>query len=1496
MMGILKKIFICMLLSLCFIITGCSSTHNDPLDALKEQYGSTEFDISFYSELLETPLNDMVYTALNMPILPTPTKTGYIFLGWYMDRDYTTSYYENILYLYMKDVTLYAKWQKEEFVSDGVYDIEISSTIVEGSVTKGELTDANGGFKDISDYFIEEECYIEKSGEQLNLRLQYDNEVTIPFAESIFPFNLSVDGRMLGEIKVDSSITALSEPIHTQYIDISDFDVANEMYFNITYKNYTSGLSSEDSAKTLTTYTIKIVIERIIGFSKNYQDKEIVLEDGYYQTRTTYKQTNYSDTMGQQFNPEFSYIIAEKGNYTLVKPFYPYAGLTSGSSSKDIKDIYFERLAAFSNSLLYYSVPSYSVDFEADPTEDFYPATVNAGKYGTFILEYNQETGLFYMIMDMGNSLDNYFVIPSAVTGFMENVSGMGHVDMLMIPDYDHIIKVNEINYTPIDGEKPFTYTEEFAYYPGSTDDFSNNNTIYNTTQEYGTSTDFYNFFYTEDNANGIKSFRLTSTPTISTSATNVSEQKGQVAYYDRKVEVYDFDVKKESLTADKMASQTFGYTGLRFTEEVRIGMSVNKNTQLKVDDLIKQFVDPNLSINNCTYSAYAITNNKVDFDTTIRVSSDIYFTQSMAILIEFNNCYSLIELMEYKDPTVNIVNTADNVYVENTKYSNGQSVYFPRVEYSYMGNEDKFWGQYYSNEEGVKSVNMIVFTYDQGLYTYSKQPGFESIAFTIDSAETYVIYEIENIYGEKYHHKLLFSSYSSAFYDIKDKNDNYIVNDAEYRLSSSTGNYSTSNQAISYNYTNLEDIINSEFTLDTRYHKDYFFPTSDVMSRTSIVISSDSKTVTLNGSNSLSSLESAYISNGFDKESYVKFTVKYYSNNVYLTVTYIKNVTFNGQDDPYLLAEDEYFINNTYEVDKPQLINSNGQLMDLGDITFEKIDGSKTTSQYICINYGWINIVEYKYHYEFTFLLEGTWQITYDYDEISYKQIIDVKSDSIEVVITYVLTDGYEFSDGTTRKEVSYALNETILTLGIGTTSAPTFDDYSLSNNYFSDGARLLGWSTYANQKFPSISGQFFSSNSAIKDFVNDFGSLTTTLYIVVDPGLNIHINYSYKDYNSDALFNYDKTFVYYTTSTSYNQYSASLSSYDDNTSDTGINNTLNGLKDKYGNVILDNYNFIEFTNYSGTKLSTIYTSSNNAYIYAKFGVNFKINYNVDGYNDIYAGFVSDSTFITSSINILEGDVVTDSATVINSKYNITMNSEYNNYIINYYAYFNGTSLTKFDLTTTKVTSLMDSYDGNVDYTIELYAVYVQNVTVSYNVNGYNNEYLGYSNSVITDSVNVRLGERVGEHMFSVGESSYVSSKNKITIVPSYSNYNFIGWAYYNGSKLVIINLETTNITSSMVSDNSLTLYAVYAQNGKVEFKAGNISLTSTIYYGYTLAAHLSTTDYNIVKNYETNNNISWAYWDGAKYIEIDLSTTIITEDMDIDNDGVINFVAIPN
>lgn len=64
---------------------------------------NVSFDTGFDDLTFETQVSDNL-------ILPSPTKSGWAFLGWYLDPEYTIPYTSD--YVFVTDTTLYAKWEE----------------------------------------------------------------------------------------------------------------------------------------------------------------------------------------------------------------------------------------------------------------------------------------------------------------------------------------------------------------------------------------------------------------------------------------------------------------------------------------------------------------------------------------------------------------------------------------------------------------------------------------------------------------------------------------------------------------------------------------------------------------------------------------------------------------------------------------------------------------------------------------------------------------------------------------------------------------------------------------------------------------------------------------------------------------------------------------------------------------------------------------------------------------------------------------------------------------------------------------------------------------------------------------------------------------------------------------------------------------------------------------------------------------------------------------
>lgn len=94
----------------------------DVAKAYKEIYGSNEFVEEILNSCFEInynlnggtlPSNEPIsYTILDEVILPTPEKTGYDFLGWYSNSNFSGNKISSISKGQTEDLTLYAKWEK----------------------------------------------------------------------------------------------------------------------------------------------------------------------------------------------------------------------------------------------------------------------------------------------------------------------------------------------------------------------------------------------------------------------------------------------------------------------------------------------------------------------------------------------------------------------------------------------------------------------------------------------------------------------------------------------------------------------------------------------------------------------------------------------------------------------------------------------------------------------------------------------------------------------------------------------------------------------------------------------------------------------------------------------------------------------------------------------------------------------------------------------------------------------------------------------------------------------------------------------------------------------------------------------------------------------------------------------------------------------------------------------------------------------------------------
>ena len=453
----MKKIFLKIAIFLLCVISlvtlgGCSKGNNankTPQDIIKENYGDTEYKISFSSEGLDSPLADLTYTAKSIPILPSPQKVGYVFGGWFFDKEYHTQYQDNLLLMTMSDVTLYAKWLKEDLTVSGTYDIDFEAEILTDTIKEGQTTEKYGGYKKFPENIIVENTYIEKSDNDLLLKIEYDCVDTEPYGSLADSYKITVNAtKNPSNVYIKESINSLSDTIKTIYIRITDIDLSTPIYLDVETTNWNAeGLSDEERYGTTTTYTVSFKITRLIGFKTPYVDTSVPLEDGYYLVRSYFKTIENKSSMGDGFNSVFSYLKAENGKYKLIKPFTPYAGLVKFTLGKLEEPYYmnlFYRMMSFMPNQYCFELDT--TEFDGEVESNYYPETYKAKKYVDYSVEFHTDDYKIYSIIDLGSNFKREFGVMYSVSGFMEVAGGMGSGLQILYMDYDHIIKLSDEN------------------------------------------------------------------------------------------------------------------------------------------------------------------------------------------------------------------------------------------------------------------------------------------------------------------------------------------------------------------------------------------------------------------------------------------------------------------------------------------------------------------------------------------------------------------------------------------------------------------------------------------------------------------------------------------------------------------------------------------------------------------------------------------------------------------------------------------------------------------------------------------------------------------------------------------------------------------------------------------------------------------------------------------------------------------------------------------
>jgi len=1093
-------VFIAALGAGCFVSSGGKT----PEELIKDRYGDTQFKISFGAEGLETPVADVYYSANDIPKLPTPEKTGYRFGGWYFDSALVQPYSDSLLLLKMTDVTLYAKWEKEEMTSSGIYDIEFSASILEDTVEKGELTDKYGGYKDFCDIIVKNQTYIEKSEDGLLLKLQYDCGLTVPFGSDP-NFKVSVSPRMEARCYIKNKIASDSETIKTVFVDISKIDVAEPVYFNVTYTNWDVDLSELDRAATTTYYTVKFQITRFIGFSSAFVDPDTTLADGAYLAKVYYRQMSNTATMMDSYNPVYSYIIAENGNYKLVKPFTPYAGLIGSQVGGSASTNYYDRGMTFAPVSLCYEIEAPEKISESAIQSDYLPAYYNAGKYCDFEYEFHADTGKTYGIYDLGTSFKKAFMVQGGGTGFMEIMGAMGSMNFIMYIDYDHVTRLADCDYQPLSGDA-YCKSDIKAYYAGNEglSDLNSYGMSYDATEKYGISENLVNFYYSASRADAALSTRkmyshkLKITPTAKANAYSVADSRYKIAEFAADTYIYGYD-GKANLYADCLSVDMFGGYGLRRTIEVKTGKSVNKGENIRLESVFNEKVNSSVAFSGVTYTAYEVKNGAADYSKIVKINSSFTFEKDIAVSYSWieggKRKTSLVYLTEYVQPNVTLIGTEQNVYDPDRFYNYGTEVYYPIVRYTWGNGGGSFIDAWYddgtSPNEGACPVTVAYYTVDNGSYSLSYIPK-DSLTFKI-SQQTVVVYQLENAYGEKEFRYYAFKVTEEPVYDV--------LADDE-KVDEGTVNYIENNkrQAITLSYSRYfaKDLgaITKSYAFDFGNGNVLELPMYEYV----LLLKNGSKTVVVPvGADISEVINDIYLA--VENAGYAGIITRYKNGNDKVTVTYVYQATVSGKLTTELFSAESLFTGYEYSFPSQYLCGADGtqfayaRTVSVDRYKGDSIDRSFAANRTYTVTQsgGGFTVIFNQpgdFRIRLTFYKTGEPFDSSENFSCSFDQRVTVLDGKGDVFITFVTDERHPFKkssgESALRQRYSYSLADYIKL-----PDALSFD--------FPVGDALYGWRIKENG---DQTVTHYRGGSNLTDFIIKFNAQSITLYATWDSG----------------------------------------------------------------------------------------------------------------------------------------------------------------------------------------------------------------------------------------------------------------------------------------------------------------------------------------------------------------------------------------------------------
>ena len=1085
-----------------------------PQDVIKEAYGDTEYKISFSSEGLDVPLEDLTYTAKSIPVLPSPQKVGYVFGGWFFDKEYHTQYQDNLLLMTMSDVTLYAKWLKEDLAVSGTYDIDFEAAILEDTIKEGQTAEQFGGYKKFPEHISVENTYIEKSDHDLLLKIEYNCMDPEPYGALADSYKVTVNAtKNPSSVYIKESVNSLSDTVKTIYIRITDLDLSIPVYLDIETTNWNAeGLSDEERYGTTTTYTVAFRITRLIGFKTPYVDTSVPLEDGYYLVRSYFKTIENKSSMGDGFNSVFSYLKAENGRYKLIKPFTPYAGLVQFTLGK-LEEPYYQNLFYRMMSFMpnQYCFELDTTGFDGEVESNYYPETYKAKKYVDYSVEFHTDDYKIYSIIDLGTNFKREFGILYSVSGFMEVAGGMGSGLQVLYMDYDHIIRLSDenVDYRELSGDS-YSFEASGSFYPGNASDLNDKNLTYDETLKNGLSTRMVNFWYSATDTNApyesrkVYNSKITFRPTDETNAKNISDARYEIAHFDIQTNIYGYDAEAgrkngEELYYDSMSVQTFGANGMRESLKFRLGKTVNQGDVIRLEELYREKVSKDTDFSTVQYRGYAISGDQIDFSQEIAVNKAFTFSSDCAIVFtsadDAVTKTAIVEIVQKSTPDYRITDKNhawrwsedDNAYVSDTIDKEGSSVELPSLTYSWTGVKNvRFRSNWYDDEACINPLHVGIFTNRNGVYSLT-YIGHQKKDFTASAYETYVCYELVNGYGE------------TEFVRFK-----YVTSQKEtYRIESVSGEIMDEGDVQYDEYGKIKDVRASESVYLTKGNCDEKLSRSFRMTigeASPAQMSLTGFSACLVDKNNHRTTFSRVVENGdMDSvtreikgymDSYSWFTVSlefsYFGNQ--FSSNYLYGVTFSGETTTDMLKYNSYFANTLYTMSIPRLYSSEGNEIAATYISVKHRIGGKTDNSFYANRTYSLNKGEYEYSLKFN--EAGAFYVGFSFSingvSYSFGQVVNVLSDTCDVTITFVTDKDHPFSDGLLERTVTYNLSNNIT---------------ALNEKEFAGNDILFGWTQYMGRDATSRD----VVRNGISDFIGKYNSQNVTLYAIWDSGISV-------------------------------------------------------------------------------------------------------------------------------------------------------------------------------------------------------------------------------------------------------------------------------------------------------------------------------------------------------------------------------------------------------